>query len=60
MGADQRFDLIPDLRIAFDFSVGFHEDAGVPGVIRAVVGTRRVAEPIIPEDLRVVCVRGAN
>ncbi len=60
MGANQRFDLIPDLRIAFDLSVSLHEDPRVPREIRAIVGACRIAEPVIAENLRAAGVGCAN
>ena len=60
MGADQRFDLIPDLRIAFDLSVSLHQDPGVPRVIGAIVGDRRIAVTVVAKDLRSTCVGRAN
>src|SRR5271156_3544466 len=56
----QRFDLLPDTRIAFDFYVGLHEDAIPPGVGIATDGLRGIILAEISQDLCARGVGGAN
>src|SRR5712672_2574900 len=60
MFADQRLHLIPDLRITFNLDVSLHDNPVVPGISRAVVWSRLIAESKITEDLRAGRIGGAN